>query len=76
MPMIFEKRTARELCLQFKDPAQNGNRTPKEVVEHLRTPLVLWGWSPGEGRTPVPVSHEVFMKNMTQWLEKGATCPE
>ncbi len=77
MPMIFEKRTPRELCLQLKNPAQNGNRTPKEVVEHVRTaPLVLWGWNPGAGRTPVPMPHEVFMKNMTEWLEKGAACPE
>jgi hypothetical protein len=63
--------------LQLKNPAQNGNRTPKEVVEHVRTaPLVLWGWNPGSGRTPVPMPHEVFMKNMTEWLEKGAACPE
>jgi hypothetical protein len=77
MPMIFEKRTARQLCLQLKDPARNGNRTPKEVVEHVRTtPVVLWGWDPGAGRTPVPMSHETFMKNMTEWLDLGAACPE
>ena len=77
MPMVFEKRTPQELCLQLKDPTQNGNRTPEEVVEHLRTAsLVLWGWEPGAGRTPVPVPHEVFMKEMTEWLEKGAACPE
>ncbi len=77
MPMIFEKRTPRALCFQLKDPAQNGNRTPKEVVEHVRTaPLVLWGWNPGAGRTPVPMPHEIFMKNMTEWLEKGAACPD
>lgn len=77
MPMVFEKRTPRELCLQFKDPAQNGNRTPKEVVEHVReAPLVLWGWNPGAGRTPVPIPHEVFVKSMTEWLEKGAACPD
>ncbi len=76
MPMVFEKKTPRELCLQLKDPTQNGNRTPKEIVEHLRTSLVLWGWNPGEGRTPIPMPHEEFVKNMTEWVEKGATCPE
>ncbi len=76
MPMVFEKKTPRELCLQLKDPAQNGNRTPKEVLEHLRTSLVLWGWNPGEGRTSIPMPHEEFVKNMTGWVEKGATCPE
>jgi hypothetical protein len=76
MPMIFEKKTPRDLCSQLKDPAQNGNRTPKEIVEHLRTSLVLWGWNPGEGRTAIPMPHDVFMKHMTEWVEKGATCPE
>ncbi len=77
MPMIFENKTPRELCLQLKDPARNGNRTPKEVVEHVWTaPLVLWGWNPGTGRTPVPMSHDLFMKNMTEWADLGATCPE
>ena len=77
MPMIFEKKSARDLCLQLKDPSQNGNRTPKEVLEHIRTaPLVLWGWSPGEGRRPVPMPHDAFVRSMTDWVEKGAACPD
>ncbi len=76
MPMVFEKKTPGELCRQFKDPAQNGNRTPAEVVDHLRTPLVLWGWNPGEGRKPMPMPHEEFMGYMTEWVEKGAACPD
>jgi hypothetical protein len=32
MPMIFEKKTPRDLCSQLKDPAQNGNRTPKKYL--------------------------------------------
>jgi hypothetical protein len=75
--MVFEKKTPGELCQQLKDPAQNGNRTPQEVVEHVQTAsLVLWGWNPGEGRTPVSMPHDVFVKNMTDWAEKGAACPE
>ncbi len=77
MPMVFEKRTPRDLCLQMKDPARNGNKTLKEVLEHVRSePLVLWGWSPGEGRTPVPVPHRVFVKSMEDWVEGGSSCPE
>ncbi len=77
MPMVFEKKTPRELCLQMKDPAQNGNRNLNEVLEHVKTaPLVLWGWHPGDGRDPVPISHEAFVKSMTEWVEKGAACPE
>ncbi len=77
MPMVFEKKTPRELCQQMKDPAQNGNRNLAEVLDHVRTaPLVLWGWHPGEGRVPVSIPHEVFVKNMTEWVDKGAACPE
>ncbi len=76
MPMIFEKKTPGDLCRQLKDPARNGNRTPAEVFEHLQTPLVLWGWNPGEGRKPVPMPYEEFLGYMTEWVQKGAVCPD
>ncbi len=77
IPMVFETRTPRQLCEQLKDPARNGQRSLQEILEHVRTaPLVLWGWTPGGGRTPVPVSHEEFVKQMSEWVEKGASCPE
>jgi hypothetical protein len=76
-PMVFEKRTPRQLCEQLKDPTQNGQRTPEEIVEHVReAPLVLWGWHPGGGRTPVSaMAHEQFVQLMSEWAEKGAGCP-
>ncbi len=77
MPMVFEKRTPRELCLQLKDPAQNGDRTLSQVLEHVRNaPIVLWGWDPGEGRTAVSVPHDQFVKHVSDWVEKGAACPK
>jgi len=77
MPMVFEKKSAHDLCVQLKNPSQNGNRTPAEIVDHVRTaPLVLWGWSPGEGRRPVPMSHDTFVKYMAEWAGKGAACPD
>lgn len=77
MPMVFEKRNPRELCLQLKNTAQNGNMTLKEVVEHVRTaPLVLWAWNPGEGRTPVSMPHTEFVTYMTKWLDSGGACPK
>jgi hypothetical protein len=77
MPMVFERTAPREICLHLKDPAQNGHRSPEEVVEHVRKDsLVLWGWDPGEGRTPVPMPHEQFVQFMAEWAEKGAACPE
>jgi hypothetical protein len=77
MPMVFEKTAPREICMHLKNPAQNGNKTIQEVIEHVRKDaLVLWGWAPGEGRTPVPMPHEQFVKHMVEWADKGAACPE
>ncbi len=75
MPMIWEGLTDRQLCELFKDPTQNGGRDVDGIVEHMNTPLVLWGWSPGEGRTPVPVPQATFLANVRQWASKGAACP-
>ncbi|MCM0082414.1 hypothetical protein L4X63_12520 [Geomonas sp. Red32] len=76
MKMVFEKKTPRQLCEQLKDPARNGSRTPAEVVDHVRdAPLVLWGWHPGDGRTPVPMPHAEFVKLMSTWADSGAPCP-
>ena len=75
MPMIWEGLSDHELCLLFKDPKRNGHRTVAQIVEHMHTPLVLWGWSPGEGRTPIPYSEERFLGNVKLWVENGAACP-
>jgi hypothetical protein len=77
MPMVFEKRTPRQLCEQLKDPAQNGHRGPEDIIEHVRdAPIVIWGWHPGPGRTPAPLSHDEFVKLITEWVEKGQACPK
>ncbi len=75
MPMIWEGLTDHQLCELFKDPQQNGHRTPAQIVEHMHTPLVLWGWSPGGGRTPIPTSQQEFLEKIQEWAEKGAACP-
>lgn len=74
-PMIWEGLNDRNLCQLFKDPKRNGHRTVAQIVEHMHTPLVLWGWSPGEGRTPIPYSEKSFLENVKLWAENGAGCP-
>lgn len=78
MKMVFQGRTAKQLCEQFKDPKQNGGKkTLAEAMEHLeKDPLVLWGWTPGNGRTVPPMSHDEFMKNIHAWVENGGVCPD
>jgi hypothetical protein len=75
MPMIWEGLTDRQLCESFKDPQKNGGRHVNGIVEHMNTPLVLWGWKPGAGRTPVPVAQETFLANVRKWAAGGAACP-
>lgn len=77
MPMIFQGRSPHQLCEQLKDPARNGGRTLQQIIEHVSTDkLVGWGWDPGEGRTLPPLSREEFARDVKQWVEKGAACPE
>lgn len=76
--MVFQGLTARQLCMNLKNPRTNGGRkTAKEAIHHLEEdPLVTWAWQPGNGRTVPPMSYEDFMKAMKTWAENGAACPE
>jgi hypothetical protein len=74
--MTWEGLTDAELCRAIKDPKQNRNRNLNQLVEHLtEDKLVAWGWNPGEGRTPVPMSHEDFSERVKTWQAAGAPCP-
>lgn len=74
-PMIWQGLTDRQLCELFKNRERNGNRNVDEIVEHMTTPLVLWGWNPGEGRTPIPMPQAEFMAKMKEWAYRGGACP-
>ncbi len=77
MPMVFQNRTPHQICQHLKDPEQNGGRDLDQIVEHVReAPVLLWGWNPGGGRTPIPISHDEFVQAMTEWVSKGALCPD
>lgn len=76
MPMVWDGLTDRELCELFKDPKRNGNRAAlNQIVQHVQSPLVAWGWDPGEGRTPVPGTHSEFVAKVKQWADAGGACP-
>jgi hypothetical protein len=75
-PMVFEDMSVGDLCRQMKDPARNGGKTVAEIVEHVtHDELVLWGWHPGNGRTPVSMPHDEFAAKMAAWADNGAACP-
>ena len=75
MPMIWQGLSDAQLCESIKDPKQNRGRNIDQLVEHLTTDkLVMWGWNPGEGRTPVPMAHDEFAAKVKQWQAAGAPC--
>jgi len=76
MRLVFEGRSPGQLCRQLKDPRLNGGKTVAGVLDHLETPLVRWGWTPGDGRTTPPLSYGEFVRRMQEWVAKGAACPE
>lgn len=75
-PMIWQGRTDGEICRQIKDPKQNGGKSIDQIVTHMtEDKLVAWGWNPGEGRDPVPISHDEFAARVKAWAAAGAPCP-
>jgi hypothetical protein len=75
-PMIWQGLTDRQICESIKDPKQNRGRNIDQLVEHLtEDKLVMWGWNPGEGRTPVPIPHDEFSRMVKRWQAAGAPCP-
>jgi len=76
MPMIWQGLTDAQLCESIKDPKQNRGRNIDQLVEHLTADkLVMWGWDPGQGRTPVPMPHDEFSAKVKKWQAAGAPCP-
>ena len=76
-PMAWKGLSAAEQCRMLKDPSKNGNKTPAQLLEHMRhDPLVLSSWNPGPGRLPPPISHAAFVQAVRTWVEGGVACPE
>jgi hypothetical protein len=77
MPMVFQNRTPGEICRALKDPAKNGNRSLSDILHHVTDDAIVnWAWKPGEGRTTPPLSHDEFVRQVTEWVNNGAACPE
>jgi hypothetical protein len=74
--MVFVGMTPHALCEQIKDPSKNGGRDLPKLRAHLEDPLVLWGWTPGEGRTAIPTPRSEFMAAFDTWAAAGAPCPQ
>jgi mono/diheme cytochrome c family protein len=73
--MAWKGRSAAAICNAVKDPAQNGNKDAAALAEHIMSPLVRWGWQPGNGRTVPPISYDAFASRFRSWLAAGSPCP-
>jgi hypothetical protein len=75
--MVFVGRKPGDLCRQLKDPKQNGGRTLDQIFHHIADDdLVGWGWSPGDGRAPPPLSRPDTVAQLKIWIDGGAACPD
>lgn len=75
-PMVFQGKTATQICEQMKDPAQNHGKSLAQLLEHATSdPIVLWGWSPGGKRTVPPLSHDNFVAAFAAWVAADGACP-
>ncbi len=74
--MVWFGQTSAQICAQIKDPARNGDRTLAEVADHvLNDKLVAWGWAPGLGREPAPLSAKETSDAIQRWIDTGSPCP-
>jgi hypothetical protein len=72
----WQGKSLGEICRQIKDPARNGGKTLAQLHEHMaRDQLVGWGWTPGDGREPVPGTQAQFGEIIRAWIGAGAACP-
>lgn len=76
LSMGWQGLTDGEICTALKDPAKNGGKDIKALVEHMESDkLVLWGWAPGGTRAPVATPHAEFMTHVKAWAAANAPCP-
>jgi len=76
MPLVFQGLTPAQLADQLKDPLRNGSKTLDQLVRHVtEDKLVLSCWSPGEGRSQPPLSHDEFAGRFREWVDRGAASP-
>lgn len=70
-----------QLCANLLDKRLNGNRTPSDLLHHIKTePLVHWSFHPGtrpngETRTTPPYGQDQLIAAFEAWIGDGTSCP-
>ena len=79
--MAWQGLSRVEIAQAMLDKSKNGGRSIEEIEKHLtEDALVLWAFDPGinnEGvpREKPPVSKEVYIQAVKQWVAEGAVIP-
>lgn len=74
--LVFVGTPPGELCEHLKDPKHNGGMDAAALRHHIDDPLVTWGWTPGVGRTAIPLARDKFVAAFETWLSAGMPCPQ
>jgi hypothetical protein len=82
LKMGWEGLSTAELCRRLLSPANNGNRSPQQIADHIvqDQQLVAWAWSPGRNlagvmRSTPPMPRDDFNRVVERWVAAGAPCP-
>jgi hypothetical protein len=73
--------TGPRLCANLLNKALNGNRTPEDLLHHIKTePLVDWSFHPGtqpngKPRTTPPYGKARLVSAFEKWIAEGTPCP-
>ncbi|MCO1335239.1 hypothetical protein MO867_12940 [Microbulbifer sp. OS29] len=72
----WSQMSSAQICKLLTTPQDNGDRSPESQLQFVsETPLALWGWSPGDKRQPVTISHAKLIEAMKEWIAAGTPCP-
>ncbi len=73
--MAWQGLAPAAVCEALKDPARNGGRDLAALEAHLRDDaIVAWGFRPGPGRQPPPLSQPELVARFVEWKDAGAPC--
>lgn len=70
-------KSSEDICHQLRNRDLNGDRSYREIAEHLDHDVILhWAWSPGGGREPAPYSLQEHVNDVLAWGVAGMPCSD
>jgi hypothetical protein len=73
--MTWQDLSSAKLCGALSNQDSNDHMNGDQLIIHMSSPLVMWGWDPGGDRTAVPMPHNEFIEQMRIWVAGKMACP-